>query len=77
MGASESDATTDKAEKMTDLEDDLILEELTTDTGQPPVSGHDAWVRERIQKRLEKKQAGTATYRTLDEVAAEFGFDAR
>lgn len=62
---------------MTDLKDKLTVEEMTCDTGQPPVDGHDAWVRGQIKTRLAKKDAGTATYHSLDEVAAEFGFDAR
>ena len=62
---------------MTQLKVKLTSEELTRDTGQQPVEGHDAWVHEQIQFRLGKKKAGSMNYSSLDEVAAEFGFDAR
>lgn len=53
------------------------LEEMTTDTGAPPVPGHDEWFRRQVQKTLDKKKAGELNYRDLREVAAEFGFNAR
>ncbi len=53
------------------------LEEMTTDTGAPPVPGHDEWFRRQVQKTLDKKKAGKLNYRDLREVAAEFGFNAR
>ena len=53
------------------------LEEMTTDTGAPPVPGHDEWFRRQVQKTLDKKKAGKLKYRDLREVAAEFGFNAR
>ncbi|MBU4527878.1 MAG: hypothetical protein KUA43_12730 [Hoeflea sp.] len=62
---------------MTQLNAKLTSDELTRDTGQQPVEGHDAWVRQQLQSRLDKKAAGDMNYSSLDEVAAEFGFDAR
>ncbi len=53
------------------------FEEMTTDTGAPPVPGHDAWVRRQVQTTLDKKKAGALEYRDFDEVAARFGFNAR
>ena len=53
------------------------VDEMIRKTGREPAPDHDAWVREQIKKRLAKKQAGTAIYHDLDDVAAEFGFDAR
>lgn len=38
---------------------------------------HDAWMKTEIRKTLEKKQAGTMTYQSLEEVMRKFGFDAR
>lgn len=62
---------------MSDLKDKLSLEEMTRNNGQPAVDGHDAWVRKRIQERLLKKKSGNMNYISLDDVASEFGFDAR
>ena len=62
---------------MTRLKVTLTPNELTLETGQQPADGHDAWVREQIESRLGKKKAGSMNYSSLDEVAAEFGFDAR
>ena len=62
---------------MAELKDKLSADELTRDTGGSTVDGHDAWVRERIASRLEKKKSGDMAYSSLDDVAAEFGFDAR
>ncbi|MFZ5617176.1 MAG: hypothetical protein ACOZAA_07645 [Pseudomonadota bacterium] len=53
------------------------LEEMTTDSGAPPVPGHDEWFRRQVQKALDDKKSGKATYFDFDEVAAEFGFNAR
>lgn len=53
------------------------LEEMTTDTGAPPVPGHDEWFRRQVQKTLDKKKAGKLRYRDLRDVAADFGFNAR
>ena len=55
----------------------LTLEEMTTDTGAPPVPGHDAWFRRQVQRTLDNKKAGKLKYRDIREVAAEFGFNAR
>ncbi|MBC7282476.1 hypothetical protein [Hoeflea sp.] len=55
----------------------MTAEDLTRGTGQPPGDGHDAWIRRQVETRLMKKHAGDVTYSSLDEVAAEFGFDAR
>ncbi len=52
------------------------LEEMTTDTGAPPVPGHDAWFRRQVQLALDDKRAG-AKYEDFATVAAEFGFNAR
>lgn len=38
---------------------------------------HDAWFREKVQATLEKKARGEMTYRSLDDVAADLGFNAR
>ena len=38
---------------------------------------HDAWMKEQVKKTLAKKEAGTMTYRSLDEVMRKFRFDAR
>lgn len=53
------------------------LEEMTTDTGAPPAPGHDEWFRRQVRRALDDKKAGKADYRDFDEVAAEFGFNAR
>ncbi len=38
---------------------------------------HRAWITAQIKKTLAKKATGKMTYRSLDEVMREFGFDAR
>lgn len=53
------------------------LDEMTTDTGAPPVPGHDEWFRRQVRRALDDRKAGKADYRDFDEVAAEFGFNAR
>lgn len=53
------------------------LEEMTTDTGAPPVPGHDAWVRRQVQRALDDKKSGNAKYEDFEKVAIEFGFNAR
>ncbi|MCO6185010.1 hypothetical protein [Rhizobium sp. L1K21] len=62
---------------MSDVKDQLSIEDLTTVTGEVPVEGHDAWVREIIEKRLDQKRSGHIVYHDLDKIAEEFGFDAR
>ncbi len=53
------------------------LEEMTTDTGVPPVPGHDEWFRRQVQLALDDEEAGKAEYEDFRKVAAEFGFNAR
>lgn len=62
---------------MSDLKEQLSIEDLTTITGKEPVEGHDEFVRRRVEKRLAAKKAGKVTYTVIDEVAAKFGFNAR
>lgn len=62
---------------MSDLKDPLSFDDLTVITGEVPVDGHDAWVRKVVEKRLARKNSGEDDYRSLDDVAAEFGFNAR
>lgn len=61
---------------MSDMIDEIAVEELIADTGKPPEPGHDAWFRQKVKKTLQDAKAGRLTYRTLDEVAADYGFDA-
>lgn len=61
---------------MSNTVDEIGIDELTTDTGKPPEPGHDAWFREKVRQTLSEAKAGKLTYRTLDEVAADYGFDA-
>lgn len=53
------------------------LEEMTTDTDAPPVPGHDEWFRRQVRLALDDDKSGNADYKDFDEVAAEFGFNAR
>lgn len=62
---------------MDKIEFEPDLDEMTRENGDPPVSGHDEWVRLQIEKRLAKKAAGKAVYHDFSEVAAEFGLNAR
>lgn len=39
--------------------------------------GYDAWVKAEIEATLAKKANGQMRYRSLDEVMAKFGFNAR
>ena len=45
----------------------------------PPSTDPDylAWKEAKITAAMKKKQDGTATYKSIDEVAAKFGFNAR
>ena len=45
----------------------------------PPSTDPDylAWKEAKITATMKKKQDGTATYKSIDEVAAKFGFNAR
>ena len=45
--------------------------------GERPSAAHDAWVRSQIQETLAKKARGERGYTSLDDVMAEFKFDAR
>ena len=62
-----------KAETTT--KDDEIREFL--DPQVFPDAKHDAWVKAEIERRLAKKARGETTYRSLDAVMVDFGFDAR
>jgi len=62
---------------MSDATEEISIDELTGNTGAPPEPGHDAWFRKQVQETLARDKAGKLKYRDLDEVAAEFGFDAR
>ncbi len=64
-------------DSMSDINELPSIDELTKVTGQTPVDGHDAWVKATVKKRLDQKQAGKMNYRTIDEVAEDFGFYAR
>ena len=61
---------------MTKTVDEIDIDDLTRDMAKPPVAGHDAWFRKKVSTALEEAKAGKLTYRTLDEVAADYGFDA-
>jgi hypothetical protein len=56
---------------------DELFRELTTETGRPPDPGHDEWFRRQVQETLDKKKAGKLKYKSLADVAARFGFNAR
>ena len=62
---------------MSNVEEQPSIEEMTAAEGHAPDAGHDAWVREIVERRLAKKNAGKATYRSVEDVAVEFGVDAR
>lgn len=62
---------------MSNVEELPSLEEMTAAEGHAPDAGHDAWVREIVERRLAEKKAGKAAYRSLEDVAAEFGVDTR
>lgn len=38
---------------------------------------HEAWTVEQIEATMKEREAGLLTYRSLDEVMADFGFHAR
>ena len=63
---------------MTDLSDiKPTIAEMMEDT--PPSTDADylAWKEAKITAAMQKKQDGTATYTSIDAVAAKFGFNAR
>lgn len=57
------------------ITDDEARELLDEDAVSPP--DHDAWIAQEIEARMAEKRAGHLTYRSLDDVMADFGFDAR
>ncbi len=64
-------------EKMSETKQRPNIDEITGNTDETPEPGHDAWFRKQVQETLEKKKKGELTYRDLDEVAKDFGFNAR
>jgi hypothetical protein len=45
--------------------------------GQEITPEHDAWITKQIEATMAEKKAGKLTYRSLDDVMADFGFNAR
>ena len=62
---------------MSEIDQSTDLDELTGNTGEAPTPGHDAWFRGKVRESLDKKAAGKMSYRSLDEVAADYGLNAR
>lgn len=62
---------------MNDVDEKQTLDELIGRSDAPPTPGHDVWFRKKVKASLKKAKDGKATYSSLDEVAAKFGFDAR
>ncbi|MEM7173277.1 MAG: hypothetical protein AAF530_24150 [Pseudomonadota bacterium] len=62
---------------MSEISEKVVLDELTGNTGEVPTPGHDEWFRGKVRDTLDKKANGKMSYRSLDEVAANFGFNAR
>lgn len=61
---------------MTDLKDRVDAYLAPSNDGECSPE-HDAWMKAEIKKTLAKKETGTMTYRSLDAVMRDFGFDAR
>lgn len=57
---------------MSDTIEHQDLSEWTESSRQTPVEGHDAFVRSKVQKALKAREDGTATYKSLDEIAAKY-----
>ena len=51
------------------------IEELTGSQETDPA--YEAWFRAKVQDTLDKKARGEMTYRSLEDVAADLGFNAR
>ena len=58
---------------MSAVRENSVLDDMANDAGHPA----DAWAREKIETALRRMKDGQASYKTLDEVAAKFGFNAR
>lgn len=50
-----------------------MLEDLTQETSLPVDAGHDDFVRRKIQRSINAQKNGTATFKTIDEIANKFG----
>ena len=62
---------------MSAVRENSVLDDMANDAGHPADAEHDAWAREKIETALRRMKDGQASYKTLDEVAAKFGFNAR
>ena len=62
---------------MSAIRENSVLDDMANDTGHPADAEHDAWAREKIETALRRMKDGQASYKTLDDVAAKFGFNAR
>lgn len=62
---------------MSAIKDKPALADMIEDTGRPADADHDAWAKTKIETALHRMKNGHASYKTLDEVAAKFGFNAR
>lgn len=59
---------------MDTIEDQKLDQTLSTGDKQQTTPEHRAWMNEKIQEALDRKNSGEATYKSLDAVRAKFGF---
>lgn len=50
---------------------------LSPNADREPEPGHDRWFRDEVEATLAREKAGRLKYRSLDDVAEDFGFNAR
>ena len=62
---------------MSSIDAKIAIDELTGSPDAKADTAHDAWFRGKVQATLDKKARGEMTYRSLDDVAADLGFNAR
>ena len=61
----------------TTIEDKKARDFLSPANGQEIAPEHDAWITAEIEATMAEKKTGKLTYRSLDQVMADFGFHAR
>ena len=62
---------------MRSVDTKIAIDELIGADDVQTDQDYDAWFRAKVQATLDAKARGEMTYRSLDEVAAELGFNAR
>jgi len=61
----------------TTITDEEARDFITPKADDQMTPKHSAWVKAEIEATMKEREAGELTYRSLDDVMADFGFHAR